>query len=316
MEKQTPILSGYGFNTTAEEIASHYNLTGKVVVVTGGSTGIGLETARVLAKAHATVIVGARDLTKAKTNLTFLPEEQILPLDLSDTDSIDAFAISFLRKFERLDILINNAGIMATPLLRDKRGYEMQFATNHLGHFQLTKMLWPALEKARKARIVNLSSSGHRFGPVDFEDLQCERKPYDKWKAYGQSKSANVLFTVELDRRGEKIGISSFAVHPGRIITTELLRYTDEEELKKLGIYVENGVRKGSSGTKTIEEGAATTIWCALSKDLEGKGGVYCENCDIAPLLPTEDMSPRGVRQHAIDPTLAKKLWDISEKLI
>jgi NAD(P)-dependent dehydrogenase (short-subunit alcohol dehydrogenase family) len=207
-----------------------------------------------------------------------------------------------------LDILINNAGIMAAPLQRDVRGYESQFATNHLGHFQLTARLWPALKRAGKARVVSVSSRGIRFSGVDFDDPNFERREYDKWKAYGQSKTANSLFAVALDKRGEADGIRAFSVHPGGIYT-DLLRYLPAEELAAL--------ERNSGALKTTEQGAATSVWCATSAQLEGKGGVYCLDCDIAELISDYDWDEEltGVLPWAIDPKLAEQLWKLSEKM-
>jgi len=230
-----------------------------------------------------------------------LKNVQCLPLDLADSPSINGFAVTI----SAVDILINNAGIMAVPLMRDARGYEVQFATNRLGHFQLTQRLWDLLRKAGGVRVVTLSSFGHRFSGVDLADPNFNARPYDKWGAYGQSKTANALFSVELDRRGEPYGIRAFAVHPGRIIATDLIRNLADDEIPK-----------SATGIKTIEEGAATTVWCATSPQLEGKGGLYCADCAISPITPNDSDLQTGVRQHAIDPTTAKALWDLSEKLL
>ena len=241
-------------------------------------------------------------------------------LDLASPASIDRFASEFLISNRALDLLINNAGVMATPLTRDERGYELQFSTNHLGHFQLTARLWPALKKSGNARVVALSSRGHARGGVDLSDTNFNKRPYDKWAAYGQSKSANSLFAVELDKRGQKDGVRAFAVHPGGILT-DLLKYMTDEELSAYGIYRENGVAKVPDVTKvherfkTVEEGAATTIWCAVSPQLNGKGGVYCEDCDIAPMVPADTKLLSGVRPWAVDKAAAEALWILSEKL-
>ena len=271
------------------------------MVITGGHSGIGLETTRVLANAGAAVTVGVRNMQKARQNLSGLKNVRCLPLDLANPASVDAFADTI----DAVDILINNAGIMAVPLMRDARGYEMQFATNHLGHFQLTARLWDTLRKAGGARIVTLSSFGHRFSGVDLADPNFNARPYDKWAAYGQSKTANALFSVELDRRGEPHGVRAFAVHPGRIIATDLIRNLTDDEIPK-----------SVTGIKTIQEGAATTVWCAISPQLEGKGGIYCADCTVSPITPNDSDLQTGVRQYAIDPTTAKALWDLSEKLL
>ncbi|HEY5093972.1 MAG TPA: oxidoreductase [Candidatus Eremiobacteraceae bacterium] len=312
--EQQPLGSGYGPQTTADEIASGLDLGGRVVVVTGGHSGIGLETTRVLANAGASVFVGARDLQKARDALSGLNNVVAVRLDLADPSSIDEFSQTFLDANRSLDLLINNAGIMATPLMRDHRGYEMQFATNHLGHFQLTARLWTALKSAKSSRVVTLSSAGHRFAQVDLEDLNFTARPYDKWIAYGQSKNANSLFSVELDRRGREFDTRAFAVHPGRIVTTNLGRYMTDDDLIAAGISRVGGVLQGP-GLKTIEQGAATTMWCALSPQLSGKGGVYCADCDIAEIIPDDGQLSSGVRRWAIDKTTARALWGLSERL-
>ena len=231
--KQTSIHSGFGARTTAKEAIGGRDLKGLTALVTGGHAGLGLETTRVLAGAGATVVVGARTLEKARPSLAGVAGVEIEPLDLFEPASIDAFAERFLASDRPLHLLLNNAGIMATPLVRDRRGFESQFATNHLGHFQLTARLWPALRRANGARVVSLSSRGHAYGGVDFEDPNFERRAYDKWTAYGQSKTANVLFALALDARGDAHRVRAFSVHPGAI-HTELSRSLSEEELRAL----------------------------------------------------------------------------------
>lgn len=306
---QIPINSGFGPKTTARQVLQNYNLNGKIAIVTGGYSGIGLETTRALAEAGATVIVPARTPEKSERLTAGIPRIEIEELDLVDPDSINAFAQRFIDSGRQLDILINNAGIMAPPLVRDARGYESQFATNHLGHFQLVGQLLPALKQASNARVVSLSSTGVRFGGVDFDDPNFEHREYDKWKAYGQSKSANALFAVALDKRSKAFGIRAFAVHPGRIMT-DLTRFMSNEE-------------KGAASEsefKTPEQGAATSVWCATSNQLDGKGGVYCLDVDIASVI-TKDASSglgdvlTGVLPWAIEPDLAELLWEISEKM-
>ncbi|HEX4386299.1 MAG TPA: SDR family NAD(P)-dependent oxidoreductase, partial [Myxococcales bacterium] len=228
--QQAPIQSGFNAQTTAEEALGSRDLRGKIAIVTGGYSGIGLETTRVLAKAGATVIVPARTKEKATKALSGLGGVELGEMELSDPASVDAFAVKFMASGRPLHLLINNAGVMACPLERDARGFERQFAVNHLGHFQLTARLWPSLLKARGARVVAVSSRGHRRAGVDFDDPNFVSRPYDRWVAYGQSKSANVLFAVALDKRGEADGVRAFAVHPGGIIT-DLIRHMSEEEL-------------------------------------------------------------------------------------
>lgn len=315
---QTPINSKYNFFTTAKDVIDGINLKGKIAIVTGGYSGIGMETAKVLAEAGATVIIPARDIEKAKGAMDNIPNIEIEHLDLMDPMSIDSFAQKFINSQRSLHILINSAGIMAPPLIRDKRGYESQFATNHLGHFQLTARLWPALKNAKSARVISVSSRAQRLGGVNFDDPNFQKTEYDSWKAYAQSKSANSLFAVELDRLGKTHGVRAFSVHPGLIPTTNLGRFsvngkTTVQELK-------TNTRKDDTNTKlnefkTIEQGAATSVWCATNSILDGMGGVYCEDCNIAEAVPYDSLKDNGVRPWAIDKNLAKKLWILSEEL-
>lgn len=306
---QTPTGSGFGFSSTADEVLGVRSLAGTNIVVTGGAAGIGLETTRAFARAGATVIAAVRNPARAAEAL---PGIELAPLDLADPASIDTFAASYRASGRPLHVLVNNAGIAMTPLERDARGVESQLATNHLGHFQLTLRLLPAL--AGGARVVTLSSRGHQRCGVDFDDPMFERRPYDKWSAYGQSKTANVLFTVGLARRG----IDAFAVHPGGVMT-DLMRNFTREELAAYGIVDGKIVREVlSPGTnipirfKSPTQGAATTVWAATDERLRGKGGVYCEDCDVSPVV--HEPSLTGVRPHAIDPELAERLWRRSEE--
>jgi NAD(P)-dependent dehydrogenase (short-subunit alcohol dehydrogenase family) len=313
---QRPLNSGFGPETTVDEIASGIDLRGKVCVITGGHSGIGLETTRVLTKAGALVCIGAHDMTKARNNLANVSHVEVAPLDLAEPESVDRFAQTVISAHRVIHLLINNAGIMRPPtLMRNARGHELQFATNHLGHFQLTARLWPALRNAQGARVVTLSSIGHRYSAVHLDDPNYLSRPYDKAAAYGQSKTANSLFSVELDRRGQGHGVRAFAVHPGGILT-DLVRYLTDDELKAWGITREGGVlRAPSAGFKSLAQGAATTVWCAVSPQLAGMGGVYCEDCDIAELVPNDSPSFSGVRHWAVDQPTATALWDLSEQL-
>lgn len=322
---QMPLSSGFGPATTAAEVLRGIDLSGRVAVVTGGAAGLGLETTRALAGAGAAVVVPARSLDKARAALAGLPRVEVAPMDLLDPASIDAFAKGFLASGRPLHLLINNAGIMATPLARDARGYECQFAANHLGHFQLAARLWPALRRAGQAggaRVVALSSRGHQRAGVDLDDPNFERRPYDRWQAYGQAKSANVLFAVALDRRGESHGVRAFAVHPG-VILTDLGQHMTEEDRKAFGLTAADGPGTVPAGRSVAEggdfknaaQGAATTVWAATHPQLAGLGGVYCQDCDVAPILPPGASGNVGVRPHAIDPEYAQRLWTLSERL-
>jgi NAD(P)-dependent dehydrogenase (short-subunit alcohol dehydrogenase family) len=298
---QAPIASDFNGRSTAAEVIRGHDLRGKTVIVTGGSAGIGLETTHVLASAGARVIVPARDPEKARAAVGTLATVE--PMELVDPASVAAFADRFLKTGKPLDLLIDNAGIMATPLTRVARNIESQFATNHVGHFELTVRLWPALKRSEAPRIVSLSSVGHRRAPVDFEDWNFERKPYDRWAAYGQSKSANALFALAANARGVK----SFSVHPGGILTG-LGKFMTPEETEAL-------VARARNMMKTVEQGAATTVWAAVSHQLDALGGVYCEDCNIAEPVPAETQETRGVRPWAMDPALAERLWALSEKI-
>lgn len=309
---QAPIKSGYGMRTEARDATGGRDLTGKVAIVTGGYSGLGLESTKALAGAGATVVVPARTPEKAQKALAGIANVEQAALDLADPASIDAFAGGFLSRTKKLDILIDNAAIMASPLMRDARGYEAQFATNHLGHFQLTARLWPALKAANGARVVALSSIGHRIAPPDLDDPNFERGEYNKWLAYGRAKSANALFAIGLDARGQAHNVRAFAVHPGGIMT-DLQRFMPEEEKRAMGWIDENGVV--NEHFKTPSQGAATSVWCAANAQLDGQGGVYCEDCDIAVAVPADDKSFAGVRPWAIDPALADKLWTLSEQM-
>ena len=328
---QQPLPSGFGAASTADDVIKGIDLTGKVAIVTGGYSGIGLETVRVLRAAGAEIVVPARDVARARAALAVLDgggsDIEVEPLDLIDPASIDAFAATFVGSGRPLHLLVNNAGIMATPLARDARGFESQFAVNHLGHFQLTNRLWPALVAAGAAggaRVVALSSRGHRWSPVVFDDLHFEHREYEPFTAYGQSKTANSLFAVELDRRGRAEGVRAFAPHPGTILDTNLIRHIDPEAIRAMGVIAEDGtpIRDTEQQLKTIEQGAATTVWCATSPQLDGRGGVYCENCDISPLVTAEQEADwrksfgrPGVLPYAVDPEAAARLWEISERL-
>jgi NAD(P)-dependent dehydrogenase (short-subunit alcohol dehydrogenase family) len=325
---QAPIGSGFERASTTVDVIKGVNLVGRVAIVTGGYSGLGLESARTLASAGARVIVPARDVERAREAIARIGGGmEVQPMDLTDPQSIDDFARDFVESGLPLHLLINNAGIMALPELKhDAHGNELQFATNHLGHFRLTLRLWPALKRAHGARVVSVSSAGHRFSPVVFDDINFERRAYDPFKAYGQSKTANILFTVALDRRGKDEGIRAFALHPGGIAGTNLGTHVGVEMLKKTGFVDENDRPVVDLGRdlKSVPQGAATHVWCAVSPQLDGKGGVYCADSDITPVLPeggsftlTEDRANRGtgVQAYAVDPKAAEELWRRSEEI-
>ena len=311
--QQQPIGSGLGYRTTAREAVAGIDLTGKHAIVTGGYSGLGFETVKALAGAGAQVVVPARRPAQAEEVLAGVVNVGVDELDLSDQESVHAFAERYLASGHGLDILINNAAVMACPEARVGPGWELQIATNHLGHYTLTNLLWPAL-KDGGARVVALTSTGHKISGIRFDDPMFERDPYDKWLAYGQAKTANSLFAVWLDELGQHDDVRAFAVHPGGIFTP-LQRHLTQDEMVAAGWMDADGNK--DDRFKTPEQGASTSVWAATSPQLEGMGGVYCENCDVA--LPTDFESPMarymGVNPHAIDHDAAARLWDLSAEL-
>jgi NAD(P)-dependent dehydrogenase (short-subunit alcohol dehydrogenase family) len=313
---QKPVGSGFNAQSTTSDVIKGINLTGKVAIVTGGNTGIGLETTQTLAAAGATVIVPARDIEKAKRNLAGIVNVELETMDLMDTDSIDAFAQKFLMSGRPLHLLINNAGIMWVPLRRDKQGIESQLATNYLAQFQLTARLWPALKKAVGARVINVSSQGHQFAPFNFDDPNFLHHEYETLAAYGQSKTAVNLFSLELDNRGKGHNVRTYSLHPGSIHGTELGREASVELFQKMGFYDEDGNIKPevAASLKTIPQGAATTVWIATSPLLHNLGGVYCEDSEVAEINRRQTFSA-GVKLYSLDETHAKRLWKLSEEM-
>ena len=320
---QKPIGSGFGAASTAGDVIEGIDLSGKIAIVTGGYSGIGVETVRAIRSAGARVIVPTRDRDKAATALAGIDVE-IEAMDLLEPDSIDAFAARFLASGHPLHILVNSAGIGGAPQTRDARGYELHFATNHLGHFQLAMRLWPALRQANGARVVAVSAWAHSRAPMVFEDPNFEHRDYIPWMAYGQSKTANILFALALDERAIADGVRAFSLHPGSIVSTGLSKYVPSELLRAAGLVDEdrNPILDPAKNLKTVEQGAATSVWCATSPQLDGMGGVYCQNSDIAPLVsetlaanPIGSMA-LGVMPHAVDPQAADRLWSLSEQLL
>ena len=314
--QQQPLGSGFNAKSTSSDVIKDIDLTGKIASVTGGNTGIGLETTKTLAFAGATVIVPARDVEKAKKNLQFIPNVEIAAMDLMDPGSIDAFANSFLASQRPLHLLINNAGIMWVPLRRDEHGIESQLATNYLAPFRLTARLWPALKKANGARVVNVSSHGHHFAPFHFEDPNFLHREYETLLGYGQSKTAVNLFSVELDKRAQASNIRVYALHPGSIGGTELGREAPLELFQQMGFVDAAGnlLPEVAAALKTIPQGAATTVWCATSPLLNNIGGVYCEDGDIAPVC-ADITAQKGVNPYSLDEANAKKLWTLTEAM-
>ncbi|MFC9535147.1 MULTISPECIES: SDR family NAD(P)-dependent oxidoreductase [unclassified Streptomyces] len=308
---QHKIGSGFGARSTADDVLEGIDLTGRLALVTGGYSGIGVETTRALAKAGARVVVPARRIGAAQENLAGIEGVEVAELDLGDLDSVRAFAEWFLATGRPLDIVIDSAGIMACPETRVGPGWEAQFATNHLGHFALVNRLWPAIEPGG-ARVVSVSSTGHHASPIRWDDVHW-RNGYDKWEAYGQAKTANALFAVQLDRLGQERGVRAFSLHPGGILTP-LQRHLPKQEMVERGWIDEEGNLLYPEAFKTPQQGAATQVWAATSPQLNGMGGVYLEDCDIAEPAPA-DGTRVGVKEWATDPEQAARLWALSAEL-
>ena len=305
---QHKIGSGFGHDSTADEVLQGIDLSGKLAVVTGGYSGLGLETTRALAKAGAHVVVPARRPAAAREALAGIDDVEVDELDLADLESVRTFSERFLASGRTIDLQIDNAAVMACPETRVGPGWEAQFATNHLGHFALVNRLWPAIVDGG-ARVVSVSSSGHRRSDIRWDDLQFSQG-YDKWTAYGQAKTANALFAVQLDALGKDAGVRAFTVHPGGILTP-LQRHLPREEMVAFGWIDEQG-NPLNPGFKTPEQGAATQVWAATSPQLEGEGGVFLDDCEVAEL--STDDAP-GVRPYAVDPASAARLWTVSAEL-
>lgn len=302
--RQAPLGSGFGARSTAADVVAGVDLTGKVAVVTGGYSGLGLEITRALAGAGARVIVPARRPGVASAALAGVPSAEVMAMDLADLASVARAAGEMLIRETAIDMVIANAGIMACPETRVGPGWEAQFATNHLGHFAFVNRLWPLLT-ARGARVVSVSSGAHGITGIRWDDMHFS-KDYDPWQAYGQSKTANVLFAVELNRRGAAHGVQAFSLHPGAILTP-LQRHLSREFMVGAGWVDEQG-RGSDPSFKTVEQGAATAVWAATSPLLDDRGGEYLMDCDVAPADDVKDW--------ASDPREAVRLWDYSSEAI
>jgi len=317
-DHQKPVDSPFGRHSEPHEVLAGIDLKGKTVIVTGGYSGIGLETVRALAAAGASVTVPARDTEKANAALAGMKGDvRIALMDLADIASVKRFALGFASDNTALDLLINNAGVMACPEMRVGPGWELQFGTNHMGHFALATTLMPLIQRTENARVVALSSTGHKLSAIRWEDPNWTDGSYDKWKAYGQSKTANSLFALGINARLKDSGGQAFAVHPGGIFTP-LQRHLPTEEMIVLGWLNEQGeISDGARAMfKTPTQGCTTTLWAATSPLLEGKGGVYCEDCNIAALSGEQPVRYRDVEPHAVDQDSAERLWEMSETLL
>ncbi|QBD80828.1 SDR family NAD(P)-dependent oxidoreductase [Ktedonosporobacter rubrisoli] len=319
-----PVTSRFNAQSTAAEVIANHDLSGKTALVTGASSGLGVETARALLSARAEVILAVRDAEKGEhvardlRTVTGNDKAHVLVLNLGSLASIRQAAEQFSGRWSKLDLLINNAGIMATPHGYTTDGFELQFGTNHLGHYLLTLLLMPALQAAAPARVVALSSSGHRRSDIHFEDIQYRQRPYDRWEAYGQSKTADALFAVGLTHHFARHGITANAVNPGGI-HTGLQQHVPQEEWRSVGWVDEQG-NLTARFNKTPEQGAATSIWAAVAPELAGIGGRYLEDCNEAgPHDSSENQLTEafhGYMPYALDPERAERLWQVSQDLV
>lgn len=307
----------FNASSTTDEVLADVDLSSTTAVVTGASAGLGEETVRALASKGAKVFMVARQADKLQAAAERVRSQvtgaqlEVVAIDLADLASVRAGAKAINNNIDQLELLINNAGLMACDFSTTAEGCELQFATNHIGHFLLTMLLAPALIAAKAARVVNLSSGGHKASPVDFDDLHYQHKAYDKWQAYGQAKTANVLFTVALAKRLADKGVQSFAIHPGSIVT-KLGRHLNADDIKEMTAEAKK------AGThiryKTIPQGAATSVWAATSPALNNKTALYLEDCHVAPLA--QEGIDGGYMAYAIDDNEAEKLWQVSESIV
>jgi NAD(P)-dependent dehydrogenase (short-subunit alcohol dehydrogenase family) len=319
--------TSFGASSTTDEVLSGMNLKGKRILVTGASAGLGVETARSLAAHGAQVVGAARDLNKAKARTEQVQKDaaanggsfELVELDLANLKSVRACADGLLAKGEPFDVVIANAGVMATPFGHTADGFETQFGTNHLGHFVLVNRIASLIRPG--GRLINLSSAGHRFSNVDLDDPNFTQTTYEPFVAYGRSKTANILFSVAFDKRHRDRGVRAAAVHPGGI-QTELGRYMDPVSIEKM--IEQMNQQSAAEGTppfqwKTIPQGAATSVWAAVVAPADEIGGRYCENCHVSHIVPDEatiGVMNEGVRGYALDPKAAEALWKKSEELV
>jgi len=308
-ERQQPMSSAFGYRSSAADVLKGHDLSGTTAVVTGGYSGLGFETVKALSDAGASVIVPARRPEAAAAQLEGVARVTVEEMDLSDLDSVAVFTAKVREAATPIGILINAAGVMATPHKRTAQGWELQFGTNHLGHFALTAGLATLLSPG--SRVISYSSIGHYRSPVQVDDLNFESSTYDAWVAYGQAKSANALFAVGLNARAESHGVQAYSVHPGGIMT-ELQRNMPTEELLARGWVDAEG--NPNPLFKTASQGASTGLWAATAPELADRGGVYCEDCSIKSVVPVDyaDMMAGGVKDWAINPDAAEALWALS----
>ena len=318
---QTIAAKNFGATSTTDDVLEGVNLKGKRVLVTGVSAGLGVETARALAAHGADVVGAARDLSKAKAATAGVRAGangggfELVELDLASLDSVRVCANALVDNGKPFDLVIANAGVMACPYGKTADGFETQFGTNHLGHFVLVNRIASLMKGG--SRLVNLSSAGHRYSNVDLNDPDFERTPYDPWAAYGRSKTANILFAVEFDRRHKANGVRATAVHPGGI-QTELSRHIGDEGMKQLIERVSAATRAAGEPDfkfKSIPQGAATSVWAGAVAAADEVGGRYCEDCHVAEIEP--DAAKRaGVKPYALNPERAQALWAKSEQMV
>ena len=315
----------FNHRSTADEVLDGMDLTGKRALVTGGASGIGVETVRALASKGAEVVIAARNTQQAEAARASIVAStgnhdiSIVVLDLGSLAKVEAAATECLQRFDRLDILMNNAGVMACPLAQTEDGLELQFGSNHIGHFYFTKCLMPLLLAGGPSRVVSLTSMAHRMSPVVFDDIQYAKRAYDKWQAYGQSKTANALFAVGLNARFLDRGVEAFSVHPGAI-ATPIGRHLAAEEIEQLvkdnATSATNPEDADQGGIKTVAQGAATSVYAATALELSGMGGAYLENCGVADVVPDDPSFRGGVRDYAVDVEQADRLWNVSESMV